>query len=184
MALSHNKNTTRYLVTKQFYNGFCSVLPKEVCEIILDIYFGRIARIRWYKSSIHDDIKERSHARLIEWILEKTSCVRNCDKKITTFLKNNKTFLKYQISNAMNWYYECNCCKRHQVHKPAMDLDELYIVTKPQAFFCRDHDNHTCHCDCRHKARWLSRTWLQIMNIEKDRPIDVLRDIHLFRRLR
>ena len=184
MALTHNKYTTKYLLTKQFYNGFCKIFPKEICEVILDIYFGRIARIRWYNSPLHDHIKERSHRRLTEWILWNSSTVGNAPDKITTFLKINKSYLKNQIPNAMNWYYDCQCCQRHQVQKPCICNGELCIVTKPEAFFCRDNHNHDCQCDCRHRARWLARCWMQIMNIEKERQIDILRDYHLFRRFR
>ena len=97
MALSHNKHTTKYLLTKQFYNGFCKVFPKDICEVILDMYFGRIARIRWYNSPLHDHIKECSHKRLTEWILWNSSTVGNAPDQITTFLKINKSYLK--ISN-------------------------------------------------------------------------------------
>lgn len=183
MALIHNKHTTKYLLTKQFYNGFCKVFPKEICEVILDMYFGRIARIRWYNSPLHDHIKERSHKRLTEWILWNSSTVGNSPDSVTTFLKLNKSYLKNQIPNAINWYYDCQCCQRHQVHKPCIADGELCIVTKPQAFFCRDNHNN-CQCDCRHKARWLARCWMQIMNIEKERQTDILRDYHLFRRFR
>ena len=184
MALSHNKHTTKYLLTKQFYNGFCKVFPKEICEVILDMYFGRIARIRWYNCPLHDHIKERSHKRLTEWILWNSSTVLNSPDSITTFLKLNKSYIKNQIPNAMNWYYDCQCCQRHQVQKPCIVDGELCIVTKPQAFFCRDNHNHNCQCDCRHRARWLARCWMQIMNIEKERQTDILRDYHLFRRFR
>ena len=186
MALSHNKHTTKYLRTKQFYNGFSKVFPKEICEVILDMYFGRIARIRWYNSPLHDHIKQHSHNRFTEWIVwnSTTNMLRQRRETIETFIKNNKSYLKNQIPNAMNWYYDCRCCQRHQVQKPCICGGELCIVTKPEAFFCRDNHNHDCQCDCRHRARWLARCWMEIMNIEKGRQTDVLRDYHLFRRFR
>lgn len=175
MSLKHNPQTTKYLVTKQFYNGFTKVFPKEICEEILHIYFGRIARIRWYNSPLHDCIKECSHGRLTDWINA------HRDHRIT-FLKNNKTYLKKQIPVAIKWYYECTCCQKHQVQKPCIINNGLCIITKPEAFFCGEQYNNECECVCRHKGRWLARTWMELMNIEKKRQTNILRDRNLFRR--
>lgn len=157
MSLEYNVNTYKYLLTKDFYSGFSKIFPEDICEIILELYFGRIARIKWYNSSIHDEIKDCSHHRLTEWLLHNTSRIGNNNQNILTFLKDNKTFLKKQIPIAMNWYYDCRCCQRHQIHKPCITENELCIVTKPEAFLYREHHYDDCHCQCRHNARYLAR---------------------------
>lgn len=188
MSLEYNINTYNYLLTKEFYEGFTKIFPKDICEVILEWYFGRIARIKWYNSSIHDDIKDHAHGRFTSWILHNSSRIGNSDQNILTFLKDNKRFLKQQIPIAINWYYDCRCCQRHQVHKPCICNmgygDELCIVTKPEAFLHSWGLNNNCQCQCRHNARWLARSWLQIVNLEKERGNDILRDHHLFRRFR
>ena len=179
MALNHNKHTTKYLVTKQFYNGFQKFFPKGICEIILDMYFGRIARIRWYNCRLHDNIKEFYHKKFFEWLdkYENTST-----EKRPTFLKNNKNFLKIQIPISIKRYYDCECCLRHQVQKPYIVENELIIVTKPRVYDDTGFDiKYNCYCTCRHKARYLSRYWNEIINMETGRETDYERDILLLK---
>jgi len=177
MALNHNKHTAKYLLTKQFYNGFQNVFPKGICEIILDMYFGRIARVRWYNSRLHDNIKECYHKKFFEWLDKNTSY-----KKRPTFLKNNKEFLKIQIPISMKRYYDCECCLRHQVLKPYIFENELFMVTKLKVYDDTGFDiKYNCYCACRHLARNLARDWMEIINIEKERETDYERDFLLLK---
>lgn len=179
MALIHNPDTTRYLVTKQFYNGFSKVFPKEICEIILDMYFGRISRIRWYNSYIHDHIKLFANRRFVNTHI--IPALGSDDDSNHAFIVENMTYLKNQIPKTVNWYHHCNCCQRHQIQKPMFtDEDELSIVTKPEAFYSSEQYNHACCCRCRHNSRWMARTWMQIINIEKQRASNMHRDYKLY----
>lgn len=185
MSFSHNPVTTKYLVTKQFYNGFCRIFPKEICEMILDIYFGSIARIKWCNSNIKYRIKYASFNRFGDW-LSHFFYIRRSQQQVTTFMNNNKNFIKKQIPIVVNWYYDCKCCQKHQIQKPYFnDKDELCIITKPEAFSMLFHERHheNCYCDCRHKSRFLARTWLKIMNFEKKRNLKRIRDSYLFVKL-
>ena len=175
MALNHNKHTAKYLLTKQFYNGLEKIFPKGICEIILDMYFGRIARVRWYNSRLHDNIKECYHKKFFEWLDKNTSY-----EKRPTFLKNNKNFLKIQIPISIKRFYDCECCLRHQIEKPIIFENELFIITKPKVYDYPDCElRYKCNCPCRYKARHLARDWMEIINIEKERETDYERDFLL-----
>ena len=59
---------------------------------------------------------------------------RTDEEKEKLFLKNNKNFLKIQISISIKRYFDCECCLRHQVQKPYIVENELIIVTKPRVY--------------------------------------------------
>ena len=190
MAFTYNPNTAHYLVTKQFYNGFSKVLPKDICEIILEMYFGRVARIRWYNSYIHDHIKHVAHRNFVEKQIIPSNRMYSDDDDDAAeaaaaanraFIVENMTYLKRQIPKAVNWYHDCRCCQRHQIQKPMFtDEDELTIVTKPEAFYSSEQHNHGCCCKCRHNSRWLARTWMRMINMEKHRESNPSRDFRLY----
>lgn len=190
MAFSYHKQGTNYLKTNQFYNGFNKIFPMEICEHILDTYFGYVSRCQYYNSYMHDRIKEKAHGHFVKWIVKKkqdyADLVSNTpDVLPEQFLKKYKKYFIHQIPLAVNWYYHCNCCIRHQIQKAYFDhtnchYGELSIVTKPQAFIYTPRQNCHCDCDCRHCGRLLSRIWLELYRHEKqNRSFNYFRDQRL-----
>ena len=192
MQFTYNRQGTKYLTTSQFYNGFKKIFPTEICEKILDIYFGHVSRCKYYNACMQDEIKEKVYHYFVNWILYKSRDYTippsdTPDVVSADFVKKYMRYLIHQIPLVTNWYYHCNCCLRHQIQKAHFDFTyddrgELSITTKPQVFIYTPRDDDHCCCNCRHNGRFLARVWMQIKRQEhgENSTFHYIRDHRLF----
>ena len=53
-------------------------------------------------------------------------------------------------------YFNCHCCLRHQVNKPAW-IQAGWIETECKQSVYKKSEFLECECDCRHELRWMAR---------------------------
>ena len=62
---------------------------------------------------------------------------------------------KEEAQAALDILSQCNCCQRHQQHKPVVLAKWIEL---PISYRIPD-EFPECHCDCRHTARFICRRW-------------------------
>ena len=129
------------------YNEIINILgknlPIEVCDkIILIVYFGEHAtKIRLIK--LHDELVRK--------------VMRQWDRRLYEF--DPETLCQY--------WFNCMCCKKHQINKGYIDENGVSIITKPCVFKDNQTYNsdftfgHECRCCCRHFTRMALRKYLK-----------------------
>ena len=130
------------------YNDIVSILDEKIPSSISH----KIA-LMVFKSQHRDLIKQ---VELFERVMDKVwihPMTRDCD-----------------FEQANKYWYECNCCRRHQINKGRINSDgTVNSITKS----CVYDPNHKywgpgqnqgrfgeCLCPCRHESRWYVRKHL------------------------
>ena len=121
-------------------------IPTDISHDILCMVFQMEHRDKVHRLYLHDYIMDKVHK-----------------KKVTD---------DYDLEITINFYFDCNCCMRHQYNKPRMTDDGLTIVTKSCVFnpsWVYDYglrwneqgnDFPECDCQCRRLSRWCARKCL------------------------
>lgn len=148
------------------YNGFKKAVPDqnaplEICHKIMIYYYGIEHKIKMKNYGVHEE--------LIKYMLFPLSLPKSGYYDIC----------KEEPIKACDYYYKCNCCKRHQYNKSYIFKDNLIIITKPTVFvpdfqyssnICCSHDttlanvpniNTACRCACRNRTRRCARIFLK-----------------------
>ena len=74
---------------------------------------------------------------------------------ILTELSTKKEFYEH-----INYWYNCNCCQKHQKNKPKFDILNNIISVKNRKSKKHICVIYSCNCVCRHWSRMLIRKCL------------------------
>ena len=74
------------------------------------------------------------------------------------FVPNNST-----PENELIKLKNCNCCNKHKLNKPTELVTWIELPMNHNLGTQNSNKNYDntliCKCDCRHKARWICRTY-------------------------
>jgi len=82
---------------------------------------------------------------------------------MTTVQQEIDSVIGNTYQDKLNTLSQCNCCERHKINRPRIfshwfDLPYSNLT------------ENTCHCECRHIARWICRQCPY-----EPEPVDILR---------
>ena len=177
----------KYVGTLQFWCGLLHHFPYDIAEKILFAYFEGIADEKDKHIQARNELLIAAKHRMYNNIqicyqfydLPRTGAIE------TAFKQKNRMFLKHIIPELIGDMHECNCCHRHQIHKPAFirreptDELELVVMTKP-CVFTHEPWGGGCRCNCRSASRELARIWTYFLREENDLFVHQARDLKLF----